>query len=219
MRSRFVVHVGRALGVLNHQIESLRRLFLYATRDWNSSIDGVGNVIEFRKGRAENEEDERNGLDKKSTKTHSRDIFFSHSNTKLTGTKLRRPFRSRFRDYRRFLLLCGEQKQRRQVGRVDIVRLLVEPEEVHSRNEDGLCGVEEAARQSGFDRVFERVHEIIRFSSPLCVFYSPNTTIFNLIFYAHPFFNCSSFFLPSFFPPIFSSIFSSISRRSLYFRR
>ena len=79
------------------------------------------------------------------------------------------------------------------MGRVDVVRLLVEPEEVHSRNEDGLCGVEEAARQSGFDRVFERVHEIIRFSSPLCVFYSPNHLLIPLYLiiydhHAHPFF-------------------------------
>merc|ERR1712216_246281 len=63
-----------------------------------------------------------------------------------TGTKLRRPFRSRFRHHGRFLLLRGEQKQRRQVGRDDVVRLLVEPEEVHSRDEDGFRRLEETAR-------------------------------------------------------------------------
>ena len=97
------------------------------------------------------------------------------------------------------------------MGRVDVVRLLVEPEEVHSRNEDGLCGVEEAARQSGFDRVFERVHEIIRFSSPLCVFYSPNHLLIPLYLiiydhHAHPFF-FFLFFCPPFFPPFFPQFF------------
>jgi len=78
------------------------------------------------------------------------------------------------------------------VGRVDVVRLLVEPEEVHSRNEDGLCGVEEAARQSGFDRVFERVHEIIRFSSPLFIVLIPLYLIFyNINMHIH---SSSSFF-------------------------
>ena len=77
-----------------------------------------------------------------------------------TGTKLRRPFRSRFRHHGGFLLLCGEQKQRRQVGRDDVVRLLVEPEEVHSGDEDGLRWLEETARQSRFDRVLERKHQV-----------------------------------------------------------
>ena len=102
------------------------------------------------------------------------------------------------------------------MGRVDVVRLLVEPEEVHSRNEDGLCGVEEAARQSGFDRVFERVHEIIRFSSPLFIVLIP----LYLIFYNMHIHSSSSFFFALLFSLNFSlnfvlnfealSLFSSI---------
>ena len=79
------------------------------------------------------------------TKTHTRFTLFT-TDLKPTGTKLRRPFRSRFRHHGRFLLLRGEQKQRRQVGRDDVVRLLVEPEEVHSRDEDGFRRLEETAR-------------------------------------------------------------------------
>jgi len=46
------------------------------------------------------------------------------------------------------------------VGRDDVVRLLVEPEEVHSRDEDGFRRLEETARQSRSDRVFERQHQV-----------------------------------------------------------
>lgn len=93
------------------------------------------------------------------TKTHTRSTLFTTDIT-TTGTKLRRPFRSRFRHHGRFLLLRGEQKQRRQVGRDDVVRLLVEPEEVHSRDEDGFRRLEETARQSRSDCVFERQHQV-----------------------------------------------------------
>ena len=44
--------------------------------------------------------------------------------------------------------------------RRDVVRLLVEPEEVHSGDEDGLRWLEETARQSRFDRVLERKHQV-----------------------------------------------------------
>lgn len=46
------------------------------------------------------------------------------------------------------------------MGRDDVVRLLVEPEEVHSRDEDGFRRLEETARQSRSDRVFERQHQV-----------------------------------------------------------
>ena len=46
------------------------------------------------------------------------------------------------------------------MGRDDVVRLLVEPEEVHSGDEDGLRWLEETARQSRFDRVLERKHQV-----------------------------------------------------------
>ena len=81
MRSRFLVLGGRALGVLNHRIESLRRLFLYATRDWNSSIDGVGNVIEFGE-KAERKTKKTNETDSiKRARKLTRATYFSHIQT------------------------------------------------------------------------------------------------------------------------------------------
>ena len=147
----------------------------------------------------------------------------THASLRLflsTGTKLRRPFRSRFRHHGRFRLLRGEQKQRRQVGRDDVVRLLVEPEEVHSGDEDGLRWLEETARQSRFDRVLERKHQVtvnVLFNTHLISYTntcsSPNTNqttrncislLFTLLFF--------DFFSITNFPHHLSSIFPSHTR-------
>jgi hypothetical protein len=51
------------------------------------------------------------------------------------------------------------------MGRNDSVRLSLEPEEVHTGDEDGLRWIEETGRSRGFDLLFERCNEVICISA------------------------------------------------------